>query len=232
MNSNQQKTSTISLKQSAVIAALGLLLMAILAPIANFHLLQGLIDKNNIEITVANLMAHNTLFRTGIALFLVVAVLDIIVAWALYIFLVPVNKYLSLLTAWLRLVYAAVLVVALFNLIQVTQLLSGNIAGLSTDQIGTQVMLAISAFNRGWEFGLIIFGLHLLLLGYLFLKAGYMRKILGILLLIAGAGYIIDGFGRLLSSDYSISIGMFTFMGEVVLIFWLFVTGRKIEDMV
>ena len=125
-----------------------------------------------------------------------------------------------------------ILFVVLINLINVLQLLNGAdyLSVFSTNQLQTQVMLSLNIFNHGWEFGLIIFGFHLLLLGYLIFKAGYMRKILGILILLAASGYLIDGFGKLLSIDYNISISMYTFIGEVVLIFWLLITGRKIKE--
>ena len=54
-----------------------------------------------------------------------------------------------------------------------------------------------------------------------------MPKIFGILLVIAGAGYLVDGFGAVLVQDYAISIGAFTFVGEVALIFWLLISGRR-----
>ena len=47
---------------------------------------------------------------------LVVAVLDVMVAWALYAVLRPVNRGIALLAAWLRVVYAAVFAAALSNL--------------------------------------------------------------------------------------------------------------------
>ena len=118
------------------------------------------------------------------------------------------------------------------HLLQVLQLLSGAdyISTFATNQLQTQVMLALDSFYFGWDLGLIIFGSHLLLLGYLMLKAGYMRKILGILLILASLGYLLDGFGKLFSSNYDISIAMFTFIGEVILIFWLLIKGRKIKE--
>ena len=54
-----------------------------------------------------------------------------------------------------------------------------------------------------------------------------MPKIFGILLVIAGLGYLADGFGTVLIPDYSISIGQFTFVGEVALIFWLLISGSR-----
>jgi len=228
----QNQITDISINNSAIIAGISLLLMAIIAPIANFSILQGLIDPSDVAKTVSNIRENIGIFRIGIVLFLIVALLDILVAWALYIFLSQQNKSLSLLTAWLRVVYASILCVVIINLINVLQLLNGAdyLSVFSESQLQTQIMLSLNIFNKGWEFGLIIFGFHLLLLGYLILKAGYMRKLLGILILLAALGYIIDGFGKLLFSNYSISISMFTFIGEVILIFWLLIVGRKIKE--
>lgn len=226
------RMADISLPQAAIIAGIGLLIMAILAPIANFSILQGLVDPDEVAKTINNIVDAEGLFRIATCFFLIVAILDIIVAWALYVFLKPVNKSLSLLTAWFRLVYAATLGVVSIYLINVLQLLNGAdyLSAFETTQLQAQVMLSLNSFTLGWEFGLIIFGFHLLLLGYLFFKAGYMRKFLGILLVLASLGYLIDGFGKLLSSHYNISIAMFTFIGEVILIFWLFIKGRKITE--
>lgn len=228
----QNLIAKISLKQSAIIAGICLLLMAIIAPIANFGIIERLIEPDDVAKTVSNITESNGLFRIGISLFMIVALLDILVAWALYVFLKPVNKSLSLLTAWLRIVYAAILVVVLINLINVLQLLNGPdyLAELSTNLLQTQVMLSLDLFTHGFEFALIIFGFHLLLLGYLIFKAGYMRKILGILIIVAALGYLFDGFANLLSADYNLVISMYTFIGEVILIFWLLIIGRKIKE--
>ena len=54
----------------------------------------------------------------GAVFFLVVAILDVIAAWALYILLAPVNQGFSLLAAWFRVVYAAIYattIIQLFN---------------------------------------------------------------------------------------------------------------------
>lgn len=234
MNSNNtpNRIADISLSNSAIIAGIGLILMAILAPIANFSIIQGLIVPDDSAKTVNNIIASEGLFRLGICFLLINVVLDIIVAWALYVFLKPINKSLSKLTAWFRIVYATMLGTVLLYLINVLQILNeaDYLAVFESNQIQTLVMVSLKNFTLGWKFGLIIFGFHLLFLGYLMLKAGYMHRILGILLIIASLGYIIDGFGRLASSNYNISISIYTFIGEIVLIFWLLIRGRKIKE--
>jgi len=233
MNSNLTKNNDgISLRNSAFITGIGLIIMAILAPVANFAILQKLIVSGNAAKTTSNIIASEGLFRLCIGFFFIVAILDIIVGWALYIFLKPVNKSLSLLTACFRLIYATILSVLLINLIQVLELIkSGNyISAFGTNQLQTAVIISINAFTHGWKFSLIIFGFHLLALGYLLFKAGYMHKILGILIIVASLGYLLDGFGKLIFSNYNINVSMFTFIGEVVLIFWLLIKGVKIHE--
>jgi hypothetical protein len=231
MNSdlNTSRFADISIRKSAIVAGLGLLLMAILAPIANFGVFETLIVPGEATTTANNIMASPGLFRTGIFVFLIVAILDVVVAWALYILLKPVNKSLSLLAAWFRVVYAAIFAISLSNLLIVLQLLNGDgfLKAFETNQLYAQVMLFLNAFTDGWDLGLVIFGLHLLFLGYLVFKSGYIPKILGILVIVAGLGYLIDNLGKLLSPNYNVTIAMFTFIGEVLLIFWLLWRGIK-----
>ena len=67
-----------------------------------------------------------------------------------------------------------------------------------------------------------IFGLHLLGLGYLLFRSAHFPRFLGVLVAIAGGGYLADSFVTILVPDYAMSIGAFTFVGEALLILWLF----------
>ncbi|MCF7825406.1 MAG: DUF4386 domain-containing protein [Candidatus Marinimicrobia bacterium] len=220
--------SHLSLRTYALVAGLGLLLMAILAPIANFGVMEALVVPGDAATTTNNIAASSGLFRTGILLFLVVVVLDVIVAWALYGLLHPVNQSLSLLAAWFRVVYATILAVALGNYLNVLQLVSRDYLQIfGSGQLQAQVQLSLNAFTDLWNLGLAIFGLHLLLVGYLAFRSGFIPIFLGVLVFIAGLGYTIDGMGGIISQDYSLSLAMFTFVGEVLLIFWCLWKGFK-----
>jgi hypothetical protein len=223
------KSSDISLRTSAIVAGLSLLFMAVLAPIANFGVIEKLIVPGNATSTANNIMGSAGLFRIGIGFFLIVAILDVVAAWALYLFLKPVDRSISLLAAWFRVVYAAILAFAVSNLLIVLGLLNGAnyLAAFEKDQLYAQVMLFLNAFTDGWDLGLLIFGLHLVLLGCLAFKSGYIPKILDILVIVAGLGYTMDGVGILLSPNYTFSFAMFTFIGEILLIFWLLWKGIK-----
>jgi hypothetical protein len=212
----------------ALVAAFSLLFMALLAPFAQFGVLQILIVPADAAATTNNILASAGLFRAAIAAFLIVAILDVVVAWGLYILLRPANQGLALLVAWLRVAYAAVFAYALVNLLDVAQLLQNtSTTALSPAQIQAQVASSIASFNNGWDLALAIFGLHLVGLGALLFRSIAFPKFLGALVVLAGAGYLADSFGTILVADYALTISVFTFIGEALLIVWLFKIAIK-----
>src|SRR5438067_12874557 len=62
-------TTDISLRQAALVAGVGLLLMTFLAPIANFGVLQKLIVPGDAAVTAQNIAAAPGLFRLAIGTF-------------------------------------------------------------------------------------------------------------------------------------------------------------------
>jgi len=231
MNSdnNTKKSADISLNKVELLAGLGLLIMEIIAPIVYLHGLGNILVTGDATATANNIIASKGQFPIIICGFLVIAILDLVVAWSLYVLFKHVNKSISLLASWFRLAYAVILGIDLLNLFIILQLLSGAsyLTSFDQDQLNTLAMLFFYGFTYGWDIGLVFFGLHLLILGYLVYKSEYFPKFLGILVSIASSGYIIDSFGKFLSPNYSISISKYTFVGEALLIFWLLWRGVK-----
>ena len=193
--------------------------------------MESLIVDLDATLTSNNIASSEVLFRFGICSLLIVAILDVIVAWALYIMLKPVNKSLSLLMAIFRIVYATILGIALTSLFTVLKLLSSAnyLTVFETNKLYSEVMLSINTFNNIWNIGIVFFGLHLFFLGYLVYKSENIHKIFGILLIVASFGYLIDAFGEFLIANYNLTVGMFTFIGELLFMFWLLIKGRKYE---
>ena len=241
MNSNNMKASIsdISQRKAAIVAGFSFLIMTIAAIFAIYFVLDNLKVPGDAAATANNIMASETLFRVGICSLIIVLICDLVVAWALYVFLIQVNKSLSLLTAWLRMVYAAFLGIALLNFVIILLLLSGAdyLIAFDTAQLHAQVLLFLNAFNDIWAIGLVIFGLHLFLLGYLVLKSGFIPKILGILLIIASLGYLISNLATLLLPRYENYKAIIEFVfiipmfgGEIGLALWLLFKGGKIPS--
>ncbi len=76
--------------------------MFILAIFSNFFVIQNVIIPGDAAATAANINESELLFRSGIVCFIIVLILDVLVAWALYVLLIPVNKNLALLAAWFK----------------------------------------------------------------------------------------------------------------------------------
>jgi hypothetical protein len=154
----------------------------------------------------------------GAAGLLIVAILDVVVAWGLYAALRGVNPSLSLLGATFRVVYAAIFAVAINHLF-------GALRAAPADPAQTSFL--IESFDLVWQLGLTFFGIHLCIVGTLLWRPGVFSRIVAVLVIIAGAGYFIDGFGTMLSPSYTLELSLYTFVGEVLLIVWLLVRGGK-----
>jgi hypothetical protein len=98
----------------------------------------------------------------------------------------------------------------------------------SASSVNRMALQAIQQFNSMWLISLGLFGIHLLLIGYLAVRSGFMAGIFGILLAIAGLGCIADADGTALSVDFPVVFGSFGFVGEVAIIFWLLIMGRRL----
>jgi hypothetical protein len=219
-----------SVRHAGTAAGAGLLLMAVLAVIGNFLAVQGLVAEGDPARTATAIDASGGLFRLGIASLVLVVALDVVVAWGLYLVFRPVDAGLSMLAAAFRLVYAAVFLVAIGSLVGAADLLDPGerLPGLRTEQVQALALRDIGSFQDAWSIGLGLFGLHLLLLGFLAYRSGFAPRVIGLLLVLAGAGYLFDSFAAILVGDGAPTVSMFTFLGEVLLAVWLLVRGRRL----
>lgn len=228
----------ISLNKAAKIAGIGYLIIFVLGIFANFFIFGGLIVKGDASTTANNILANQLLFRGGMVSWIIVLICDIVIAWALYIFLKPVSKSISLLGAWFRLVYSTIFAITQLNLLLVLILLSGAefLSVFNKDQLHSLVLLFLNGFDYGFLIGLIFFGVHLLLISYLILRSGYIPKILGILLILASLGYLIDSFANFLLPNYAdyqtiflILVAVPGIVGELSFTLWLLIKGTKVQ---
>ena len=223
----------------ARIAGYGYLIIFLSGFFANFFVLENLFVADNASATMKNILANETIFRFGILSFIIMVIFDLVVAWALYLFLKPINKYLSLLAAWFRLVNCAIFGAALFNLISGLNIAT-EVEYLTAIEISiheAQIMILLNAFNYTWLIGLIFFGIHLFFIGYIIVRSVNIPKWLGILLIIASTGYLIDSFANLLLpvyDNYKQIFQMIVFVpgviGEFSFCVWLIFKGSKIPE--
>ena len=221
--------STRTLRTSALVAGIGTLLLAVLSAWANFGVVEALVTDGNAARTAQDILAAEARFRLGIISLLAAAMLDVVVAWALWAFFAPVHRGVATLAAWLRTVYAGIFALAITHLAGALNVL-GNVevsTGLRTP-VQVEAMRRIESFHLVWDAGLVLFGLHLLVVGYLAFRSNDTPKLLGFFVAVAGLGYVIDSLGALLAPGSLPELAVFTFVGEVLLLVWLIARGRKV----
>lgn len=214
-------------RTACIIAGLGLVLMAALAGFGYFVAVDGLVTAGDATATAADIRASSDLFRLGILSLFGVAALDIVVAWALYRIFVPVRRTLSAVAATLRYVYAGVFTIAVMQLAAALRLLDpANVSEAAVPD----ALARIEAFNTIWDAGLILFGLHLIIIAYLAYRSRFLPRFLGLLLAAAAIGYVFDSSAALTMTAPPPEISTVTFIGEFLLALWLLFGSRRISS--
>lgn len=215
-------------RKSAVTAGLSLIIMGIAAIFSYGYVYSSLVVSGDVDTTTRQLFSSPLLFHAGVLGWVVIILCDLVVARALYRYFQHISPKISLITALIRIFYTGVLGVAVFNLILVSDLLHADLVALTG-----QIMDYLGCFAFTWSAGLIVFGIHLLGLGYLSLQSAEVPRLLGILLYIAGAAYFIVHTGKLFPAYEGLITKAETFLsipmavGELAFAFWLIISGGK-----
>jgi hypothetical protein len=221
----------LTLRQAALIAGFGMLLMTFTAPFAEFFVYRTLVVPGDVESSVQNIVANEGRFLAGMFAYLVTFICDVLVAWALYVLLIPVHRSLSLLAAWFRLVHAVIALSGLAKLVTVFRILDtpDYLTIFGSDPLHAQVHLLLSSFRYEWGMAMVFHAIHLGLLGYLVWRSGYIPRLVGILLAVAGLGHLLYNLGPYLYPDAELAYIMIAFVGELVFMLWLLARGWKLQ---
>jgi len=205
---------------------------------AELYVRGHLIVFDNAADTARNIMAHQLLFRLGIASDLICFAGDVVLVIALYVLLKPINQSLALLAAFWRLVETSILVVITLNDFDVLRVLSG--AGylhvFEADRLQALARLSISAHGAGYNVGLMFFGLGSTVFCYLLFKSNYIPRALAALgvfgsLLCATCSFafiILPNFANIAEPGYLLPIAVF----EITTGLWLLIKGVRASGVV
>jgi len=218
----------------------GYLLIIATGIFAEFFVRSSLIVPGDAAATAGHLAASGSWYRAGMASEFIMLASDVLVALALYVVFARVNRNLALLAAFFRLVHAAIVGGNLLNTYLPLLLLDGggHLAAFAPDQRNALSMLFLDAHAYGYAIGLVFFGFHCLVLGYLVIRSGLVPRLLGGLLLLAAAGYLIDSFARTMLASYADHQGVFAaavfgpaFCAELSFALWLLLKGVRVEGL-
>jgi hypothetical protein len=179
---------------------------------AEFYVSGKLVSGDAIA-TAQNIIAHERLFRLGIASNLLVSAADVLLIAALYIVLERVNRRLALLATFFRLIETTILIVATLNDFYVLRLLSGAsyLTTVNPDALAALARVSIGAHGSAYGVGLLLFGFGSSVFCYLWLKSGYIPKGLAVWGLVASAWIGVCAFAFIVFPELEkvITIGYF-----------------------
>ena len=208
------------------------------AVFAEFHVHGRLIVSGNAAQTAQNIMAHQQLWRLGMASNLLCFLTDVALIAALYVILKRVNSSLALFAASLRLVETSFFIAVTLNDFDVLQALSGAdyLKTFGGDRLQALAMLSIAAHGDRYNAGLVVFGLGSTVFSYLWFQSHYIPRALaawGVFssLLVATGSFallIFPSFEKVLLPTYFTPIFIF----EVTMGFWLLLRGLRPHGLV
>ncbi|CAD5249396.1 MULTISPECIES: DUF4386 domain-containing protein [unclassified Imperialibacter] len=215
-------------RKDAIVAGVSLIIMALAAGYAYGYVQNSLVVVGNPAATLTNLNSATGLFGSGVIGWCIILITDLLVAWSLYRFFAQVDARISLATGVVRAVYSAILAFAIFHLVGVWQML------FVANQDAVALVNLVAGFEKYWWLGLILFGFHLLGLGYLSLKSNAVPKWIGWLLYVAGLSYMAINATKAIAPQASDAIAMAEMIlsapmavAELALAVWLVWKGGK-----
>ncbi len=201
-----------NIRQLAITAGVSYLVIFFTAIYANFFVLDALL--NDPLGTVAGSSQH---IRFGALAFLIAAVFDVIVAWALYE--MYREHFLSRLSTYFRLMHATIMGVGVFALVPIVALTTSD-----------AILAQVDIFNTIWLIGLFCFGFHLILLSRIVREIRFIPY----MLMLAGVMYIVDTSLQFTLPSYDLYADTFLMMvaipailGEMSFSLWLLYKGGK-----
>ena len=146
--------------------ALWLLDAGVAAPFAEFFVRGKLVVYRDAAATANNIVAHERLYRLGASAWLIALTCATAVALLLYDLLRPVSKSLSLLVAFFRLMFVAVMAVNSLNYFAPLLFLGNSpyMVVFKPDQLQALTLASHNFFNIGYDISMVFWGFHIVLI--------------------------------------------------------------------
>ncbi len=184
--------------------------------------------------TAEAIVASQGLFRLGFLTDSLMLMSDATVAVLLYLLLRPVSRTVALLATAFRLIQTSVLALNLLHHYAALLLLDGAVFGaaFAAEQRQALAYHMLELHAHGYDLGLVFFGLHCVLLGWLIHRSGFLPRALGILVAAAGVAYLVGSYTRFLFPGHVGQVApvyAVALVAEVALGVWLLVKGVRVE---
>jgi len=221
-----------STKNPGRFAGLLYVLTSIVGFFAMMYVPDEIIVHGNAAATASNILAHEMLFRLGIAGELIGQAGFIFVAMALYELLKGVNRRQAALMVILLVVQIPTAFLNELNSFAALVLASGAdfLSTFDKTQRDALAMLFMNLHGKGFVVNEIFYGLWLFPLARLVYKSRFLPRFLGVWLALAGLAWVILSLTSVLFPQYQDKVfnyGQPAFLGEIAFMLWLLIKGAK-----
>lgn len=175
--------------RAAKIAGAAYLITMASAMFAEFYVRGKLVVRSDAVATASNILANESLFRAAILADVLTWVGVIVLVWALFELLAPVDRSVARLAAFFRVVEVAILGSITVNSLLVLIIL-GSPEYLQTferGQLQSLARLLLGAESTGYRMALLFSGLGTVTFSSLLLRSGYIPRALATLGILAGS---------------------------------------------
>jgi hypothetical protein len=199
------------------------------------HFPSTLIINGDATKTASNILANEQLYRVGIANNIITFVIDVVLIWALYILLKPINRYLALLAVFFRLIETAIACVAIIHYFVAMQFISD--AGSKAFNPEQLQALSIMHYSYGLTFTVvaIFLGLGSTIFNYLLLESKYIPKVMAAWGIFSSLLLLLSQFTIIIFPDLEKTIIPAAFapiiIDEIALGLWLLIKGASISKL-
>ena len=183
-----------------------LYLVVVVAGIFSLAYVPGqLVVADDPQATLAKIAASESLFRQGIAAFLVMQVAFLLLPFALYSLLESSGRRAAVLMVVLAVTSVPLGLSALAHRLDLLSLFADPVVSrmLGSEQVRVEAVLSLEAYRNGLHVTKLFWGLWLLPFGWLVVKSRRLPRVLGVLLMLGCFGYLLQVFGDLLMPGYA-----------------------------
>jgi hypothetical protein len=228
-NTSVGHESTFWPQPAARLAGFLYLVVIIAGGVAEIGVRQRLVVVNDAAGTANAILAHEQLFRWGLAADLLGLLCVVPLIVLLYELLRVASQRVALLSLLFSTIGAAIQSATLIGHFAPLTLLKRGVAfGVNLDLLQAQTYMAIQLQGIGYAIALVFFGGTMFTRGYLILQSSVVPRWLGAFLMVEGVAYWANTFVTILAPGHAataLGILMGTALAEVALCLWLLVKG-------
>lgn len=224
-----------SRKKTARQAGLWYLVVVLCGPFLLLYVPGKVFVPGDATATVSSILAHETLFRTSIALGIVSELAFVLAILTLYRLLRGVDPHLALLMVIAILIDVPLAFLRTGNDLATLALARGAdfLNVFDPPQRDALITLLHNIDQRSIVVSEVFWGLWLLPLGLLIYRSGFLPRFLGIWLVINGVAYLVMSATGLFAPEHmnlARNIATPALFGEAVLMLWLLIKGAREAD--